>query len=147
MRATILEAITYRTKTYVINKIQLRFGAINSIKDHKTSTIKIKPTLKVEILVQQANKFVPIHVKPGYRLFKEVGISIRSFCNPTIKVSLWGIHKSISHHVIWCVHIGSFWISTGPPQKVILMWPISPLLQLVSLQHLLLQLIVHPFRV
>ncbi|GFQ03126.1 50S ribosomal protein l2 chloroplastic, partial [Phtheirospermum japonicum] len=34
--------------------------------------------------------------------------------------------------------LSSFWISNGPPQKVVLMWPISPLLQSVSLQHPLL---------
>ncbi|MBA0700864.1 hypothetical protein Goari_005520, partial [Gossypium aridum] len=34
--------------------------------------------------------------------------------------------------------LSSFWISNGPPQKVILMWSISPPLQSVSQQHSLL---------
>lgn len=61
--------------------IRLRFGLVNGIKENKKSTTKVKPTLKVEIIVQQAAKLVPIHARPTYQpsRFFEICISLEAF--------------------------------------------------------------------
>ncbi|MBA0869813.1 hypothetical protein Goshw_003532 [Gossypium schwendimanii] len=46
-----------------------------------------------------------------------------------------------------CPTIAELFLDIKRPQKVILMWLISPPLQSVSQQHLLFQLIVHLFQV